>query len=878
MSSDDRSSAWHRYRRFFRQKVHAEVGDELRFHFEMRVAELIERGFTSEEARDKVLARLGDLEAYKAECVTIDQRQQRREARVHILETMLQDLRLVMRSLGRQKVWAAVVIMTLALGIGANAALFTIINAVLLRPLPYPNPNRIVSISEARDGIDQRVVPEPTFLAWQSATRSFTSVAAYGGASTIMAGADGPETVNGLRVTRSYFSTLGVRTMIGRTFAADEDKPGGPSVVILSAQIWRRVFNADSMIVGRTVPLDDVPATVVGIMPDAFTSTTRAQYWIPYQIGVAETGSMSYYYYSVLGRLRDGISFSTATTELAAISKRANASRGPEWQKSTPLLMTLHDRRYGDTKPALYLLFGAVGVLLLIACANVSNLLLARAASRQREFAVRVALGASTWRLVRYLLSESLLLSLVGGGLGLLLAYGSVGYFVRLSPQTIAQVEGVHVDAAAIAFTTAIAVLTGVIVGLIPVLAVRRTDINETLTKSGSRSTGGRGQNRLRRVLVIGELATALVLLTAAGLLTKSFAHVTSVDTGIAPERILTATIDLSRKRYRPDAARDFYDALLERVAALPGVDAVSIADAMPLGGMRMSTTVTLDGKKSPRFDISAVSDFYFKTLGVRVVAGRAFSSDDRKGATPVMVVNQTMSRAVFPGQNPIGQTLPLGEKRGPIRIVGVVRDVLQHGVEEEANPMVYLPVSQEGAATYMTLLVRTAGEPESLVPPIRAVVKALDAAQPPPAFASLEQQLANAVAPRRFSFVLLSIFAGIAGILAAIGLYGVMAYLVAERTNEIGIRIALGADRARVMRFVIGEGMLLGGIGIGLGLAGSLAAVRALRTMLFHVSIYDPSIFTAGAGLLAAVALAACGLPAFRASRVDPIQALRAE
>jgi putative ABC transport system permease protein len=867
--------ARHRYRRFLRRDVKAELDDELRFHFDLCIADLVARGLSPAAARERVLARLGDVDAARAQCLEIDHRQQRKEARVERLETVLQDLKLIVRSLSRQKSWTVVVITTLALGIGATSALFTITNAVLLRPLPYAHPDRIISISEASDGSDREVVPGPIFEAWRRSTRSFTAIAAYGGTSTVLQGSAGPEIVRGLSVTQSYFSILGIAPVRGRVFTPDEDLPGAPKSVILSDQIWRRIYNADPAIVGKPVSLDGDPATVVGVMPASFTSSSRAQYWVPFQLARSGDSRNTFYYY-LIGRLRDGISFETARAELLAIARRANAPRGPEWLKATPVLMTLHDRRYGDSRTALYILLGAVGVLLLIACANVSNLLLARASRRRREFAVRVALGASTWRLFRYLLSESLLLAIIGGALGLLIAVGSVGYFVHISPETIARADNIRVDWTVVAFTSALAILTGIVFGLVPASAIWRSDVNGMLTKGSDRTGHTREQHAWRRALVVGELATALVLLTAAGLLTKSFARVTSIDAGIQPDRLLLGEVRLSYRRYDDSASLAFYTTFLDRVSHLPGVESAAMADAPPLGRSRMSMTITRDGKKSPLIDVGAVTDGYFKTLDIPVVQGRSLLPGDRPGSAPVGVINQTMARAMFPGVNPLGQRLVMRGSKG-VLIVGVIRDVMQRGVEAEVTPMIYLAAAQDETNAYMHLIVRAKGKPEALIAPIRNVFRSLAPDQPAPTFATMRQTMLDSVAPRRFSFVLLAIFAVLAAALASIGLYGVMSYLVAERTTEIGIRVALGADRPRVIRYVVGEGMLLGTIGLVLGFAGSVAAVRLLRNMLFRVSIYDPWIFLASAGLLGAVTLIACSLPAIRAARVDPIQALRA-
>jgi putative ABC transport system permease protein len=520
------------------------------------------------------------------------------------------------------------------------------------------------------------------------------------------------------------------------------------------------------------------------------------------------------------------------------------------------------------------MLFGAVGVLLLIACVNVANLILARAAHRQREFALRVALGASRWRLARYLLAESLIISSVGGALALLVAFLSVDYFVTISPAAIANTTGIAVDWTVIGFTTAVAMVTGLVFGVVPVFTSRRANLQQVFAEGGSRAVGGRRQNRLRRALVVVELATSLVLLVGAGLLAKSFATVTSIDSGIDAARIVTGDIQLSFRRYGGDAAAPFFDQLLANVGAIPGVQSAAIADARPVSGARRSQT--LSSRPGVRYDVSAISDDYFAAVGVPVLRGRAFqASDDAKGE-PVAVVNETMARVMFPDRDPLTETIGYANKQ-PIRIVGVVRDVMQRGIEAKAPPMVYRPVRQDGASPFMTLIVRAAGDPTALYRPVRDAMRAIDPTQPLPTLRTMDDVLAESVAPRRFSFLVLGIFAGLAALLAAVGLGGVLSYLVAERIPEFGIRVALGARRAHVLRSLLRDVGVMVAVAALLGMAGSFFAVRALRTMVYEVSIYDPWMFAAGVGLLMAVAALACVLPAWRATRVDPVAALRA-
>ena len=789
----------------------------------------------------------------------------------------LQDLKIAGRSLARQKAWTAVAIATLALGSGANTALFTIINAALLRPLPYPDSDRIVSISEMDKGVDHGTVPVPTFTEWGRASRSFSALAAYTNTSAILGSVDAPEVIDGARVSASYFRVLGLNPIRGRVFTAEEDRPGSPEVVVLSDQLWRRSFAADSAIVGKTIVLDGTSLVVIGVMPPSFTTARRAQFWTPLRL--ATLGSPGVIrYYTIIARLHPGSTIANARYELAAINRRLDLEKPANARGWTPVVMTLQERRFGDNRPALLLLFGAVGVLLLIACANVSSLLLARAARRQREFAVRIAVGATRGRLVRYLVCESLVLSLGGGLLGIGIAVAAVKYFVSIGPAWVANVENIRVDGAVLLFTLATPVVTGFVFGLVPASDAGRADLAAALARGNARATHTARQNQLRRALVIAELATALMLLTGAGLLTNSFARTIAVDPGFRPQHVLAASLDLPRVRYDVSRAGVFYNGFLARVRALPGVESAALSAGLPPVGRRMSFTTSENGKTSPRIDVTAVSDGYVETIGATLTAGRSFTSTDAPNATPVALINETMARVIFPDRNPLEQRIRMGDPPREVAVVGVMKDLVQRGAESGPAPFVFLPVSQDGAGRSMTILARSSGDPKLLEDPIRQIVRSLDSAQPPPTFTTMEDALSDAVAPLRFTFVLLGIFASVAAILAAVGLYGLMAYFVDDRTREIGIRVALGADRSQVVRIVVGNGMTLTLIGLAVGFVVSLAAVRLLRTMLYGVSMYDPSTFAAGAAVLALAALLACYLPARRATRLDPMVALREE
>ena len=793
-------------------------------------------------------------------------------------DTLKNDLRLAVRSLSRQKGWSTVALVTLALGIGANSTLFTIVNAVLLRPLPYPQSQRLLSLSESDKGVDLWVVSSPTYAEWSRSARSLSSLAAYASTKAVVGGNEEPERTDGLYATANYFTVMAMGPARGRVFSADEDRPGGPAVVVLSDQLWRRMFAADSALLGRTVRFDGQAQTVVGIMPPSFTTTHGPQYWIPMRLTPAPPAG-STFYYEVVGRLRPGAGIAAARTELTALTRRLDAERPESERGRTAVVMTLHERRHGDARPALLILLGAVGVLLLITCANVCNLLLARSARRQREFAIRVALGASRWRIIRYLLVESVVLSLGGGLLGLLVPTFAVGRLVRIAPATVARVENIQVDGTVLGFTFAVAVVTGLLFGLIPALEAGRAELRTALA-GGVQSTSSTRQHRLGRALIVFELATALVLLTCAGLLTRSFARVTAIDPGFRAEGVVAAGIELPSDRYSSESAARVFTELLARVRVLPGVESAALADAAPLGGARMSfSTRREDGTQTPILDVTAVSPGFFATAGTPFLAGRDFGPADRARAPHVTVINASLARLMYPGTDGVGQRMNLPQDSGRgTTIVGVVKDVPQRELEAGARPALFVPLEQAGFKARTILLVRARGPALALQQPVRQAVRAMDAGLPTPSVTTMEQVLSDAVAPRRFSVVLMAIFALLAAVLAAVGLYGVLAYLVADRTRELGIRLALGAEPRRLLWLVVWQGMRVAILGMLVGVGGSFAAVGLLRHMLFGVSIYDPWAFAAGAALLGVVALVACWVPARRATGVEPRVVLQSE
>ncbi|HET7631677.1 MAG TPA: ABC transporter permease [Gemmatimonadaceae bacterium] len=787
----------------------------------------------------------------------------------------MSDLRTAFRSLRHRPLFAVVAILTLALGIGATTTLFTIVNAVLLRPLPYPHADRIVSVSETTDGKDQQVVTQDHYLEWQQAAHALEYLAIYGGARQVMTGRGDPVELSGEQVSAQFMNVFGARPVLGRGFRPDDEQPGAPPVVLLSHRLWTQL-GADPGVVGQTLTLDDTPYQVLGVMPPGFAAPRNATYWTLRVLPTLKPGFT--FFWQVVGQLRPGVDAATASSELAALNRRVAGTATPDGgaqARSGVVVMTLHERMFGSTRKALLLLLGAVGFLLLIACANVANLLLARAAAREREFAVRVALGAPHWRLARQLVVESLLVSVAGGALGLLVPLWSLPYFLRISPASVARVSDISLDPTVFAFALGVSTLTGLVFGLVPALATIRGNFAASLAGGATRTTSNRTQHTLRRTLVVGELALALLLLTGAGLLTQSLARATKVDLGFHPEHALTLNLSLHGDRYYGGAAgMAFFDQLAERARALPGVRAAGYSDAPLVEGYRMTTSILMPkgGAKSPPMAVAEVSPGYLEAVGVELAAGRLPGRNDPPG----LVLSASAAAVLFPQASPIGQTLNLTSINSrALPIVAVVRDVQQPGADTPRLPQLYVPMT---ANTPYVLAVRYAGDPGPVEAALRAAIKDRDPTQVRYTLATLEQQMTQYVATRRFNALLINVFAGLALLLAAVGLYGVMAFQVTQRTRELGIRKALGADRYRVLRFVLREGMGMVLLGTVVGVALSLGLTRFLASLLFGVSPRDLLTFSTVPAVLMLVGLAACYLPARRATKVDPMIALRDE
>ncbi len=808
------------------------------------------------------------------------------------METLWSDVRFGMRSLRRSPLTAGAALLALALGIGANSAIFSVVNGVLLEPLPYPDPDRIVLIHESNPGMGFPTfsVASQNFLDWRQQNRSFTALAALDSKSVSLTGRGEPQKLRAETVSAEFWQVFGVARMpggVGRVFTAAEDTPANHRVAVLADGFWRRRFGADPAIVGRSLTLDGESYTVVGVAPPRFAFPARRDLWLPLAVDPAKA-DRAQHTYLVAGRLRPGVSLESATTEMVGLASRLAHLFPTTNEGWTVRLIGLKEQIVKPIRPALLVLVAAVAAVLLIACLNVANLLLVRMAARERELAVRTALGASRGRLVRQVLTESVLLALGGSLLGLLLAIWGVHALVALGGTKIPRADSIAVDWKALAFTLSVAVGTGLLCGLVPALQSSGRHLHDSL-KEGGRAVAGGARGRLaRQALVLSEVAVALVLLVAAGLLIKSFSRLQSLDPGFRSQGVLTLALSPAELRYKePKQQLAFYRELLARVARLPGVDQAGTAYPLPLGNDVMILNFAVGDRPYPRpqdapaANVRWASPGFFRALGVRLLKGRVFDDHDTDTTTPVAVLNRTLANQLWPGGEALQQRLTLDDPHQPpvrwMTVVGVVGDVRHDSLDEDPGNEIYTAQLQSPMLNG-TLVVHTAGDPQKLATPIRRIVQDLDPDLPVDQAQTMDEVIAASLASNRFNTVLLGLFAGLALVLAAVGVYGVVSYTVDQRTHEIGIRMALGAHRDDVLSLVLRQGMILVLIGLGLGLVGAFAATRQLASLVYGVSTNDPWTFAIVALVLAAVAFAANFLPARRATRIDPLIALRQE
>ena len=808
------------------------------------------------------------------------------------MDTLTQDIRYAFRRLARSPGFAAVVILTLGLGIGANSAIFSVVNAVLFQSLPFPQPERLVRLFQVPEQGSLAPFSPVNFLDVQSGATSLESAAAYTPAGFTLTGQGAPERLEGIQVSANFFDVLRVRPAVGRGFLAEENQTGRTRVAVISHSLWVRRFNSDPGIVGRSVSLNAEPHTVVGILPEGFSYPTRRDVWTPLEYDTRFTQqSRGAWYLSVIARLKPGVTAERAATEVAAIGARLEQEFPATNRNVKMTAQGLHTYLTGDIKPKLLVLLAAVGLVLLIACANVANLLLARAAAREGEIAVRAALGAGRGRLVRQLLTESVVLAIGGGALGLALAVAGTRFLLSLEPAGIPRLDAVGVDATVVGFTAAVALFTGVVFGMIPAAQATRGDLVSSLKEGGKGALAARRAGRMREGLVVAEIALAVMLLAGAGLLMRSFARLQNVDPGFEASSALTFRVALPPATYDTEEKRaQFYAGMVDRLGSLPGVTTAGAISLLPLsGGGAFVITFTVEGEPPPRpgeepsMQVRVVTPEFFRSMGIPQLRGRTFTAADDAAGTPVVMLSETAVQRYFANENPIGKRIRLGWGRGPNRpnvggeVIGVVRSVKQFGLDAESQPEIYVPHAQQPVGG-MTFVLKTAVPPLSLSDAVRREVQAVDATLPVVGLEPLDAIVANSISQPRFYMLLLVIFAAVALLLASIGIFGVVSYTVAQRTREVGIRIALGASRERVLRMVLGNAMRLAVFGVVVGVLAAVALSRTLESLLFDLSPTDPLTYAAVAIGLTGVALAASYLPAWRAARVDPVEALRAE
>ena len=807
-----------------------------------------------------------------------------------------QDLRYGVRMLWKSPGFTVVTILALALGIGANSAIFSVVNSVLLRPLPYKTADRLVLLSEWSQQVPNMSVSYPNYQDWRDQSTVFEQLAAFRGGSYTLTGAGEPELLLSREVSASFFPALGVAPVLGRNFTPAEDKPGGDRAALISHGLWQQRFGARADIVGQPLTLNNRSYTVVGVLPQDFQWQAQVDLFVPIGLGADQMQDRdSHPGIYLVGLLRPGVTLAQARSEMTTITARLAQQYPKENTGNAFTLAGLQEFATQSIRPALLVLLAAVGFVLLIACANVANLLLARSATRAKEIAIRTALGAGRWRIIRQLLTESLLLSLAGGVLALLIAKWGIDALVALLPTGLPPLLLLHVglDTRVLLFTFVVSVFTGLLFGLAPAIQISRSNLNEALKEGGRTGGTGAHRNYVRSLLVVAEVALSLLLLVGAGLLMKSFLNLQQADIGFNPDRLLTMRVSLPEARYKENAQTEqFFRALLQRVQALPGVQTAALTRGLPMNG-GIESGVTIEGQEIANVQDTvvavnlSVSPEYFRTMEIPLLQGRYFTEQDRTDAPMVAIIDEQMAARFFPKGDALGKRVKLGGAPSPfpwMQIVGVVKHVRHYGPDEQPRVELYRPyfqlpnVPEAQFGRSLAIAVRTTGEPTSLTAAVRNAVREIDKDQAVSNVQTMSQVVTSAVASQKFATWLLAVFAAAALLLAALGLYGVMAYSVTQRTHEIGIRMALGAARRDVLRLIVGQGMRLTLVGLGVGLVGAFLTTRLMKTLLFGVSAADPLTYGVVALLLALVALLACLIPARRATRVDPMIALRYE
>jgi putative ABC transport system permease protein len=872
-----------------------EIVEELAEHLEDRYAELLSGGASPEHARRAIIDELSDSDLL----VQGLRRTERRATTEPIIlgssrsrnmtADLLQDIRYGARVLRKSPGFAAAVVLMLALGIGANTAIFSVVYAVLLRPLPFTQPDRLIFLAEKDRKGEMMGIAYPNYEELRQQAQSFTEIAAFLGQSFNLTGLEKPVRLQGRKVSWNFLRALGVEPQLGRDFLEQDDRPGALPTVLISDGLWQERFGGRSDVLGEVIRIDGQQYTIIGVLPPGFEFLRRGDIFVPLGLSLTEASGLlnrgNHFALFGLARLKEGISVEQAHKEMETLAAQLEQHYPETNSGVSATAQELKDILVEEVRPALIILLGAVGFVLLIACVNVANLMLVRATRRQKEIAIRTALGASRGRIVRQLLTESLLISLLGGGLGLLVGHWAIGGLLSLAPASIPRLDQVGLDATVLVFTLSVSLLTGLLFGLLPAVQSLRADLQATL-KEGGRSMAAAMRERTRKVLLVAEVALALVLLIGAGLMLRTVFQLTQVDPGFNTENLLSMRFILSGDAYNAERRRVFSSECLAQIETTPGVESAALTLSLPIDGSNwQSVFITGDKPVPERIDLPSaaftpVSSNYFEVMGIRSLAGRMFNEADTAASPPVVVINETLARRLWPGEDPIGKRLKQGfpeDKTSWREVVGVVGDVKQNGIDKEPPLQCYMPLPQEPMRS-LVAVARTTGDPLAMASKIEERIHSIDRDLPVFSVRSMDQLLDESISQQQLAMALLAGFALLALLLAAMGIYGVMSYAVTTRTHEIGVRMAMGARPTDVLRLVVGQGMTLALIGVAIGLSAALAMTRVMASLLFGVSSTDPLTFVVISLLLIAVAALACYLPARRAARVDPTVALRYE
>ena len=865
---------------FRKDRVDQECSEEIQAYLDMLTEAKVRQGLTPHEARRSAHLELGGVAQVEEKV---------REIRMgQFIETAWRDIRLGVRTLVHSPIFTAVTVLSLALGIGANTAIFSVVNGLLLRPLSYPESERLVDVwhtppQQSFPGLDRFSVSPANYIDWKAQSNAFEQIAVYGYAGLSLSTGNDPLPLIGATVSSDFFPVLRTNAMLGRTFTPDEERVGSDQVAVISHGLWQRAFGANPNIVGRTITLNSRSFTVVGIMPAGFEFPREAELWVPLAWDDKERQVRSIHDYLVIARLKQNVSVQQAQAEMSTISSRLEQQYPEENKGWGAVVIPLREDLVGDIRTPLLVLFCAVSFVLLIACANVANLMLARGANRQKEIAVRIALGAGRARLVRQLLTESVLLAVTGGVLGLLLAIWGSKMLVRLG--SLPNASDIGIDPWALGFTLLVSFAAGIIIGILPAVQFTKTSVSETLKQGSGRTGGSPIKQHTRKALVVSEVALSLVLLIG-GLMIRSFWKLQQVDPGFDTSNALTMSVMLTPTRYaEPHQQLAFYDRVLDQIRAVPGVASVGVTTTIPLAGGGSTQPFSIEGRptgsiaEQPMAQTRYISPDYFRAIGIPLRQGRVFSDQDRDNSVPVVIISEAMAHRFWPGENPIGKRLTpsFHLEQGVREVVGVVGDVKARGLDSDSAAMMYLPFKQ-APRPFLSFVVRTASNPESLIQPVSKAIYSIDNQQALTDVQTMDQVLTQSLSGRRFNMTLLLAFAGVALMLAAVGVYGVMNYTVTLRRRELGIRMALGAARMDVLRLVLGQGLTLTLIGVGAGLIAAYALTRLMASLLYGVTATDYLTFGSVSAVLILVGVVASYVPARRATKVNPTIALRAE